>query len=92
MKIFRYYKADHAFSVLNDLEIRTSIPNTLNDPFELSPNIDASQFTQEQCETFLRNDDSINDAYHREAAVRGFTSKEAFKRCYLKEVPRRAAQ
>ena len=32
--------------MLNDLELRTSIPNTLNDPFELSPNVDPSQFTK----------------------------------------------
>jgi hypothetical protein len=47
-RIYRYYKAEHGIRVLRDLEIRTSIPSTLNDPFELSPNIDAAQFTQKQ--------------------------------------------
>jgi Protein of unknown function (DUF2971) len=92
LKLFRYYKAEHALLVLSDLEIRTSIPNTLNDPFELSPNIDPSQFTQKMCERALSNDYNVDDAYYREAAVRGFTNKKAFKRWYLKEVPRRAAE
>jgi hypothetical protein len=92
MKIFRYYRAEHALAVLNDLEIRTSIPNTLNDPFELSPNIDPSQFSQKRLEAFLRNDYNISDAYEREARERGFASKKIFKRWYLKDVPRRASQ
>lgn len=91
MKLFRYYKAEHALLVLRDLEIRTSIPNTLNDPFELSPNIDVSQFTQKRCETFLRNDYNIDMWYEKEGRQRGFTSKKNFKRWYLKDIPRRAA-
>lgn len=91
MKLFRYYKAEYALLVLNDLEIRTSIPNTLNDPFELSPNIDPSQFTQKKCETFLRADHNIDMWYEREGRKFGFTSKKAFKRHYLKDIPRRAA-
>jgi len=39
MILYRYYRPEHALLVLLDLEIRASIPNTLNDPFELSPNI-----------------------------------------------------
>lgn len=92
MQIFRYYRAEHALSVLTDLEIRTSIPNQLNDPFELSPKIDPSQFTLEMFERSLREDDSIDEAYHLEASVRGFTSREAFKAWYLREVPGRAQQ
>jgi hypothetical protein len=92
VKLFRYYKAEQALSVLNDLEIRTSIPNTLNDPFELSPNIDPSQFTRKRCEAFLRNDHNVQMWYEREGRQRGFTSKKAFKRWYLKDIPRRAAE
>jgi len=91
VKIFRYYHAEHARAVLKDLEIRTAIPNTLNDPFELSPNIDASQFTQKRCETFLRQDHNVEMWYQREGRQRGFTSKKVFKRWYLKDLPRRAA-
>jgi hypothetical protein len=90
VQIFRYYKAEHALSVLNDLEIRTSIPNQLNDPFELSPKIDPSQFTLEMFETFLRRDFNINEAYELEASVRGLTDREAFKTWYLGEVAGRA--
>ena len=78
--------------VLNDLEIRTSIPNTLNDPFELSPNIDPSQFTQKKCQAFLRADHQIEHWYEREGRKFGFTSKKAYKRHYLKDIPRRAAE
>lgn len=92
MKIYRYYKAVHALSVLTDLEIRTSVPNTLNDPFELSPNIDACQFTQSRCEAFLRAEHNIEMWYQREGRSRGFTSKKQFKRWYLKDIPRRAAE
>src|SRR5438552_1796090 len=91
MKLFRYYRAEHALSVLENLEIRTSIPNTLNDPFELSPNIDPTQFTQLRCEAFLRKDNNIDEAYLREGRQRGFTNKKAFKRWYLKDISRRAA-
>jgi hypothetical protein len=90
--IFRYYKAEHGLLVLNDLEIRASIPNALNDPFELSPNIDATQFTEKRCKTLLRKDDFIEDAYQREGRKRGFYSKKEFKRWYLKDLPRRAAR
>jgi DUF2971 family protein len=92
VKLFRYYKAEHALLVLNDLEIRTSIPNTLNDPFELSPNIDLSQFTQKKCEAFLRADHQVEHWYEREGRKFGFTSRKAYKRHYLKDIPRRAAE
>src|SRR6266566_5329668 len=91
MKLFRYYRAEHALSVFQDLEIRTSIPNTLNDPFELSPNIDPAQFTQSKCEAFLRKDYNIDETYRREGRRRGFTNKKAFKRWYLNDVSRRVA-
>ncbi|HKW29145.1 MAG TPA: DUF2971 domain-containing protein [Verrucomicrobiae bacterium] len=78
--------------MLKDLRIRASIPNTLNDPFELSPNIDPAQFTQKKCETFLRQDHEIDHWYQREGSQLGFTNKKAFKRSYLKDLPRRAAK
>lgn len=93
MQIFRYYsEAEHALAVLRDLEIRTSIPNTLNDPFELSPKVDAAQFTVRRLESFLRQDSEIDRWYQIEGRQRGFTSKKQFKRSYLKDVPRRAAK
>jgi hypothetical protein len=92
VKLFRYYKAEHALRVLSDLEIRTSIPNTLNDPFELSPNMDASQFTQRWCESLLRCDNMIQKSYQSEGRHRGFTGKKAFKRWYLKDLSHRASE
>lgn len=92
MRVFRYYKAEYGLKVLNDLEIRASIPNALNDPFELSPNIDPAQFTQKTCASFLRQDHEIDHWYRREGVQRGFSSKKAFKRWYLKDIPRRAAE
>jgi hypothetical protein len=91
VQIFRYYKAEHALSVLTDLAIRVSIPNALNDPFELSPNIDPAQFTQKRCENFLRQDYNVDMWYEREGRQRGYTNKKAFRRWYLKDLPRRAA-
>jgi hypothetical protein len=44
LKIFRCYKAKRGLAVLKDLELRTSLATELNDPFELSPNIDSTQF------------------------------------------------
>jgi hypothetical protein len=87
---FATTKPKHALSVLTDLAIRVSIPNALNDPFELSPKIDPSQFTLEMCENFLRRDFNIDEAYESEAAVRGFRDRETFNVWYLGEVPRRA--
>ena len=92
MKIFRYYKAEHGLSVLNNLEIRASIPSELNDPFELSPNIDAAQFGQRRLEVLLRQRHYIDRAYRLEGRKRGFGSKKQFKRWYLKDVARRAAE
>jgi hypothetical protein len=92
VKLFRYYQAKHALGVLDELEIRTSIPNTLNDPFELSPNIDPLQFTQKKTEAFLRADHNVDYWYAREGRKFGFTSRKAYKRHYLKDIPRRAAE
>jgi Protein of unknown function (DUF2971) len=92
VRVYRYYKSEHCLSVLKDLRIRASIPNSLNDPFELSPNIDPAQFTQNKCETFLRQDHEIDHWYQREGSQCGFTNKKAFKRWYLKDLPRRAAK
>jgi hypothetical protein len=75
VRVFRYYKAEHGLKVLNDLEIRASIPNALNDPFELSPNIDPAQFTQRKCESFLRQEHEIDYWYERESVQRGFSKK-----------------
>lgn len=93
MQIFRYYsEAEHALAVLRDLEIRTSIPNTLNDPFELSPTIDAAQFTQRRLEAALRQDWKVDKLYQQEGRRFGFTSKKAYKRYYLKDLPQRVAK
>jgi hypothetical protein len=92
LKIFRYYKAEHGLKVLNDLEIRASIPTELNDPFELSPTIDAAQFGQRRLEALMRQDYHIDRAYRLEGRQHGFGSKKEFKRWYLKDVPRRAAE
>lgn len=92
MRLFRYYKAQWAIRTLTDLEIRTSIPSELNDPFELSPNIDPSQFTQERIEAILCHDHIIDEYYDREAAQSGFSNKEDYKRCYFKDLSERAAQ
>jgi hypothetical protein len=92
LKIFRYYKSEHGLKVLNDLEIRASIPTELNDPFELSPTIDAAQFGQRHLEALMRQDYHIDRAYRLEGRQRKFGSKKEFKRWYLKDVPRRAAE
>ena len=91
MRIYRYYKCEHGLLVLKDLEIRTSIPNDLNDPFELAPNIDPGQFSQGRLEALLRQDHYVDEAYRDEGQRLGLGRKE-FKRLYLKDVPRRAAE
>jgi hypothetical protein len=91
-RIFRYYKAEHGLKVLNDLEIRASIPTELNDPFELSPNIDPAQFNKRRLEAILSQDFYIERAYRREGRQRGFTSKKRFKHWYLKDAARRAGE
>jgi hypothetical protein len=90
--IFKYCKAEHGIAALKQMEIRTSIPSALNDPFELSPNIDPSQFTQRRIEAVLRQDHHIDEAYHKEARSRGFTNKRQFKKWYLKDLPRPAVE
>ena len=61
----------------------------MNDPFELSPNIEPSQFNQRRLEALLRQDHYIEEAYRKEGQRHRLTRKE-FKRLYLKDVPRRA--
>jgi Protein of unknown function (DUF2971) len=90
--IFKYCKAEYGIAALKQLEVRTSIPSALNDPFELSPNIDPRQFTQRRIEAVLRQDHHIDEAYRKEAGSRGFANKRQFKKWYLKDVPRRAAE
>ena len=92
MRLFRYYKAEWAIKTLADLEIRTSVPSALNDPFELSPNINPAQFTPERIEAILCHDHIIDEYYHREAAKPGFGNKEDYKRWYLGSLPERAAE
>ena len=92
MKIFRYYKAEYALLVLIELEIRTSVPNGLNDPFELSPNIDADGISKRRAEWLLRGDRSIDKFYKEEGRRLGFTNKKRYKDWYLKDIPRRAAE
>ena len=77
--------------MLKDLELRTSLATELNDPFELSPNIDSTQFDQRRIQVVLRQDHFIDSAYLKEGRRRGFTNKKDFKRWYLKDIPRRAA-
>jgi hypothetical protein len=82
---------EHGVSVLRDLEIRASIATELNDPFELSPNIDPTQFSQRRLEALLRQEHYIDESYKKEGTRFGLTKKE-FKRLYLKDVPRRVAE
>lgn len=91
MIVYRYMEFEYGKQALNDLQLRTSIPDSLNDPFELSPNIDPSQFTQKRCETFLKQDYNIEERYQIEGRKNGFTNKKQFKRWYMKDLPRRAA-
>jgi Protein of unknown function (DUF2971) len=74
---------------LRDLELRASLATELNDPFELSPNIDPAQFDQRRTEAVLRQDRYIDSAYRKEGRQRGFTNKKDFKRWYLKDISRR---
>jgi hypothetical protein len=91
-RIFRYYKAERGLEVLNDLETWTSIPTELNDPFEVLPNIDPTQFTKRRLEAILRQDFYIERAYRREGRQLGFGSKKRYKHWYRKDVARRAAE
>lgn len=91
MSIFRYYKTAHGLSVLNDLELRASIASSLNDPFELSPNIDPAQFSQRRIRSLLAQRCHIDEAYRTERHKRRFANKKQFKRWYLQDLPRRAA-
>jgi hypothetical protein len=91
-QIYRFYTAEYGIGVLRHLEIRTSIPSALNDPFELSPNIDAAKFTQKQCEAVLRQAHFIDDAYQREGLSRRFRNRKKFERWYLKNLRERAAR
>jgi hypothetical protein len=73
-RIFRYYTAERGLEVLNKFEIRTSMPTELNDPFELSPNIDPTQFNGRRLEAILRQDFYIEKTYRSEGRQRSASS------------------
>lgn len=90
MKLYRYYRAEYGLEVLKGLSIRTSHPESLNDPFELAPNIDPAQFTFENLKATLQSDHFIDRAHNADRENSGILSKEQFKRHYLEKVEERA--
>ena len=83
MKIFRYYESKWGIDVLRTYRIRTSLPNDLNDPFELSPNIHLSQFDVSKIKGMLQRDDIIHNYFQHIGATYGFSTFEDFKKAWL---------
>ena len=87
MSVFKYTDAK-GIGILKDLRIKVSNATKLNDPFELAPLIDHSNFPVEK---LLRLNRHIDAAYDKEGRKNGFTNKKAFKRWYLQTLPERIA-
>lgn len=91
MRLFRFYDfAKYGEMVLRDLEIRTSIPSSLNDPFELKPNIDPLQFTEETVESLLQRNWIVDGFFEIEGHQ--FANRAEFEANYFATIHDRAVQ
>ena len=68
--IFKY-GCDFVAATLVNRQIKVSEPSELNDPFELSPRIDATKVTVEQAMRFLRLDSELKDQTSSIGEMRG---------------------
>lgn len=59
------------------------MPNDLNDPFEIAPNIDLNQFDVPKIKTFLQRDSIIEEYFRHTGAAYGFSNFEDYKKAWL---------
>jgi hypothetical protein len=85
MNVYKYTSAQNALKILREVRVKVSAADQLNDPFELSPEIDPNYFTLERAVQFLRQEHEVNSWHQKEALALGFTNKKAYKRWYLKK-------
>lgn len=60
MRIFKYCD-EGGLSILKDLELRLSLPDSFNDPFEFSPRVNLSDYTKEQCIEALKQEHMFHE-------------------------------
>src|SRR5688500_5830296 len=89
MQVYKF-GSTHVHKTLSQQRIKVSLATELNDPFELSPRVDASKFTVELAMQFLRQDHQLDDWYAKEGRQKGFTNKKRYKAHYLQTLRQRA--
>ena len=87
VKLYKYCN-NFGLNIIRDKEIRLSQANEFNDPLELLPVIDDSEFTQERIETILRKPGYFEDWYNAEH--KGKNIAKAME-LYLASIPKIAA-
>lgn len=89
--IFKY-TGRFGIETLRDKRIKVSTAKNLNDPFELSPQVNPASISRQMLAKTLRQDCWMHEAYLKEGLKSGFTNKKAFKRSYLKSLPQRVEE
>jgi len=79
MRIFKY--TGHVTEILERMQVKVSRAEELNDPFEVAPRIDPSQFTRANLRKFMRRREQLERAYKLEREKLG-VSKREYKRHY----------
>lgn len=87
--IFKY-GSDYIAKTLIDRALKVSAPSELNDPFELSPQIDPAHVTVDQAVRFLKLDSEVKEHYAKEGRRKGYTNFKRYRDFYLKTVRKRA--
>lgn len=85
MRIYRYLEAQWGKKSLSDRNLRFSNPLNVNDPFEISPNFDASKFGRDFIKRFAETDDCIKEAWER-LTPNLYPSFEKFREDWLRDI------
>jgi hypothetical protein len=84
MTIFHYTKTECAALILERLELRLSLPNEFNDPFEFLPLIDPKALTRDRFVRMAMTEDAFEDWWDNPKAVRISGDKNWWRDWYFK--------
>lgn len=86
MKLYKYTDAK-GLAILRDLTVKASRASEFNDPFELSPKIDASQFSRGKIRKALLEPERV-ESWYRLVKARGLVqNKKTFKKDFRRMRP-----
>lgn len=86
MRLFKYTD-ENGIRIIRDLTIKASRASELNDPFELSPKISASQFTRSKIRKALLHSQWKEGVYRKMKREGKVGNMKEFKRCWKGDMP-----